>query len=551
VSVVAPVSTSREWSLRAALSRGQAVTAGAFLAVSALAMLIVSPRFTIGGLSLVDDWSGYERSPHALRQLLRLSYDPAAFGDPNRYRPGSVGVWNSLEWHTLGAPASLVGPNVWNTLRILLFVVSAMALLLATVPRTLRPRARLALAAGLPVLVLTTPGFAVDLARFGPVEPLLVGGMTGGALLLVLAIGKWLAWEPWWRVMPLLGAGWVLWVFGVYQKETSVCFLVAAPFLYLFLDRRWRATGVIRRPLWTHRRFSAVAVAALVPVVHMATEVWRVAAAGTTAYHQQVPHGAGGILGRLVVGTAKQWAAMSLAVESPVWAILSLTGVVVAVRVLRRREPLDWLVVGFVATGWSALAFQALSGADIVSRYYLPSATLFGAAVGLAVARSRPSVRRADLVVAGLVVLLGGFGSYWSVTGWAANEREGNVLVHQVAALNPQRCPVYFGRMEMEAAKATAVLAPLEGRGGTTCATGGDAVLVAGRSSTPASYMDDRIFAACQAPGWRTLARTRHYEVLACSRLADGSIRGKPVESVLAHDRLVPSRAGLGSTRRR
>jgi hypothetical protein len=535
VSVVAPVSTSREWSLRAALSRGHAIVAGGFLAVSALALLIVSPRFTIGGLSLVDDWSAYARSPHALRELLRLSYDPASVGDPNRYRPGSVGVWNGLVWHTLGAPGSLVGPNVWNTLRILLFVGSAMALLLAVLPRAIRPRARIGLAAGIPALVLTTPGFAVDLARFGPVEPLLVGGMTGGALLLVLATRRWLAGATWWRVAPLLAAGWAVWVFGVYQKETSVCFLVAAPFLYLFLDRRWRATGLIRRPLWTERRFSAVAVAMLVPVVHMATEVWRVAAAGTTAYHQHVPHGPVGILGRLVLGTARQWAAMSIAVESPVWAVLSVVAVVVAVRALRRREALDWLVAGFVATGWSALAFQALSGADVVSRYYLPSATLFGAAVALALGRSRPRVGRTDLAVVGLVVLLGGFGSYWSVRGWAANEREGNVLVARVAALNPARCPVYLGRMEMEAARATALLVPLEGRGGTACAAGGDAVLVAGRSATPASYMDDRILAACRAPGWRTLSLTRHYELLACHSLAS-------VEAVLARDRLVPSR---------
>ena len=92
MSVAAPASTSREWSLRAALARGEAVTAAAFVAVSGLAMLIVSPRFTIGGLSLVDDWSAYSKSPHALERLLRVSYDPAAVGDPHRYRPASIAV---------------------------------------------------------------------------------------------------------------------------------------------------------------------------------------------------------------------------------------------------------------------------------------------------------------------------------------------------------------------------------------------------------------------------------------------------------------------------
>ncbi|HEX6701922.1 MAG TPA: hypothetical protein VF101_14440 [Gaiellaceae bacterium] len=547
MSVDASVWTSREWSLRAAFSRAHAITAAGFFAVSALAMLIVSPRFTIGGLSLVDDWSGYAKSPHALERLLRLSYDPAAVGDPHRYRPASIAVWNDLVWHTLGAPGSLIGPNVWNTLRILLYVGCAMALLLATIPRPVGLHGRVALAAGLPALVLATPGFGPDFARFGPAEPLLLGGMIGGALLIVLATGRWLAGAAWWRITPLLAAGYALWLFGVYQKETSVSFLVAAPFVYLFLDRRWRATGLIRRPLLAHGRFQAVAVAVLVPVVHMATEVWRVAAAGTTVYGQQVPRGAGGVVGRLVSGTATQWAAMTFALGSPLWAVLSLGCVVLAVRALRRREALDWLLVGFVLTGWSALAFQALSGAEIVSRYYLPSVTLFGAAAGLALARSRPSLGRGDFVAGGIVLLLGAFGSYWSVSVWAANEREGNALVDRIAALDPQSCPVYMGRLETELARATPVLVALEGRSGTRCATGGEAVLVARRGPKPyrsyTSATDDRIFAVCQPPGWTPITRTRHFQLLACRRLTQGTIRGRSVQAVLARDRLVLPRA--------
>src|SRR5205085_112347 len=253
-------------------------------------------------------------------------YDPAAVGDPHRYRPASIAVWNGLVWHTLGAPGSLVGPNLWNTVRILLYVGCATALGFALLPRALPRRGRIALAAGLPALVLATPGFGPDFARFGPAEPLLVGGMIGGALLLVLGLR-------------------------------------------------------------------------------------------------------GGLAGSLVVGTATQWAAMTVALESPVWAVLSLVAVGLTVRALRHREPLDWLVAGFVLTGWAALAFQALSRAEIVSRYYLPSVTLFGAATALALARSRPSFRRGDVAAVSLVLVLGAFGSYWNVRTWAANEREGNALV--------------------------------------------------------------------------------------------------------------------------
>ena len=549
---LAVVPASRDWrvwpgerSLRAALSWAHSITTAGFLAVSALAMLVVSPRFTIGGLSLVDDWSGYAKSPHALERLVRLSYDPAAVGDPHRYRPASIAVWNGLVWHTLGAPGNLVGPNIWNTLRILLYVGSAMALLLASIPLTVRLRSRVVLAAGIPALVLATPAFGPDFARFGPAEPLLLGGMIGGVLLLVLATRRWLAAAPWWRIAPPLTAGYALWLFGVYQKETSVCFLVAAPFLYLFLDRRCRATGLIRRPLLADWRFQAVAVAAFVPVVHMTTEVWRVAAAGTTVYGQDVPGGAGGIVGRLVSGTATQWAGMTVTLGSPLWGVLSLVGLGLTARALRRREALDWLLVGFVLTGWSTLAFQALSGAETLSRYYLPSATLFGAATALALARSGWGLHRADLAVAGILVLLGGVGSYWSVRVWAANEREGNALVDRTAALNPQRCPVYMGRLEMELARATRVLVPLEGRSGTHCASGGDAMLIARRGPKPynsyTSAMDDRIFAACRPPGWTAVALTRHFQLLACRRLADGTVRGEGVRSILTHDRLRPA----------
>src|SRR5205823_14073263 len=164
-------------------------------------------------------------------------------------------------------------------------------------------------------------------------------------------------------------------------------------------------------------------------------------------------------------------------------------------------------------------AFQALSGAEAVSRYYLPSATLFGVAAGLALARSRPSIRRADVVALSVLLLLGGLGSYWNVRGWATNEREGNALVDRIAALNPQRCPVYMGRAEEELARAAPVLVALEGRSGARCLAGAAAILVARSGPKPyrswTSATDDRIFGACRSPGWTALARTRHFQLLA------------------------------------
>ena len=75
---------------------------------------MISPRFAIDGPSLVDDWSAIIRSPDQLRCRLRVSTIP----ETDRFRPGWI-VWNYLQWHTLDAPESLVGPNVWNVGRVL------------------------------------------------------------------------------------------------------------------------------------------------------------------------------------------------------------------------------------------------------------------------------------------------------------------------------------------------------------------------------------------------------------------------------------------------
>lgn len=522
--------------------RGLAAVAAGFTLVSGLAMFVVSPRFGLDHLSAVDDWAGYSKSPEALERLVRLSYDPAAVGDAQRYRPAFTAVWNGLVWHTLGAPGSLVGPNIWNAFRILLFVGAAMALVLAALPRTSRLAVRVTLAAALPTLVLATPAVGRDFARLGPAEPLLLGGMIAGALLLALGTGRWLAGAAGRYVAPPLVAGYALWLLGVYQKETSACFLVAAPFVCLFLDRRWRTAGTIERPLLSYWRFRLVATAVLLPVVHMAAEVWRLAATGTVVYGERVPHGPAGVADRLIRGTATEWRRMTVTLGSPLWAALALLVIVLAARALWRRSTVDWLVVALVATGWSVLAFEGLSGAHTVSRYYLPAITLFGAASAIALASSTRRIQRSALAAGTVLFLLGGSVSYWGVRVWATNEREDAALVERVAELNPRGCPVYLGRADNELAHALPVLIALDRDAGTACFRGADAVLVARRGPKPydsfKQVTDDRIFAACLAPGWSTIARTRHFQLLSCRRLTRREIRGESIETVLARDRL-------------
>ena len=153
-------------------------------AVSLLAVWMISPRFEIDVASVVDDWAAYFYSPDQLADVLRLT-NP----ETERFRPGVI-VWGYLQWHTLGAPESLVGPNAWNVLRVVI-LVAGLTLFTALALPVRRGRLELVLYVGLASIpafvVVLVPKFARDLARFGPQEPLLVGGMALGGSLLFLA----------------------------------------------------------------------------------------------------------------------------------------------------------------------------------------------------------------------------------------------------------------------------------------------------------------------------------------------------------------------------
>lgn len=150
---------------------------------TAVGLAVIAPRFSIGGPSLIDDWNAILSSPGQLRDLSEF-LSP----DGGRFRPGWT-AWNYLQWHTTGAPANLLGPRFWGAGRLALLVVGLAtftALLLAGRRRTLGEPIYAALV-GLPaLLVVTVPAFGVDLARYGPQEPLLIGAMTLGGSLVFL-----------------------------------------------------------------------------------------------------------------------------------------------------------------------------------------------------------------------------------------------------------------------------------------------------------------------------------------------------------------------------
>ena len=253
------------------------VRIGAILIPVAACMWVLSPRFSIGGPSLVDDWAALAYAPGEISDLGRLL---SAGG--GRFRPGWV-VWNEIQWHGLGAPEHMVGPNAWGIVRMLVFIAGVALLVLLTLPMARArssdpPRFPLVLAVIAPLLVVTTPRIAVDFARFGPQEPLLVGCMALGAVLLVAGL-RVLADVGSFRRVMLGGAcvvlGYPLWVLGVYHKEVAVCVLVLA--LFVLLAKRSDAQASYRRRSRSARyALAALLAAVILPVVHVAAEVFSI-----------------------------------------------------------------------------------------------------------------------------------------------------------------------------------------------------------------------------------------------------------------------------------
>ena len=84
------------------------------LAVFGVGVWVISPRFSITGPSLIDDWYAIRAAPHALHQFLTLSYHVQTRFDPAWF------LWNWIQWSLPGAPANLVGPNTLGMARPLL-----------------------------------------------------------------------------------------------------------------------------------------------------------------------------------------------------------------------------------------------------------------------------------------------------------------------------------------------------------------------------------------------------------------------------------------------
>jgi hypothetical protein len=421
------------------------------LLVFAVGCWVISPRFSISGPSLIDDWYAIKAAPTDLHKLLTLTYHV-----DQRFNPGWI-FWNWVQWRVPGAPRHMLGPNLLGVARLalLVFGMTACSFLIVSSDRDY-PFQRALLCAVPALIVVTVPGFAVDLARFGPQEPALTGGMLLGGALLYSAARRLPGPAGELRLWPLsiAVAAFALWTYGVLQKETSVCAL----FLLVLLIPYGRETlaGLRRREPVTVAA-AALAGAALLPLVLVLYEVIEIVRRGSLIYGGHVKTG-GGAVSTFIHGVAHMHEEMHSRIGFALFAVV-VAGV--AASLWRRR--FDWTLFAILIVGLASFEMSFQTGI-FTSRYYLPTIALL--AVGSArVVRALPVVPRyaSTFVVFGLI-LVSANGAYLNVRSWADGDQLGDDLVTATAAATHNGCHLTISGVDLERSEAIPFLLRLKPR---------------------------------------------------------------------------------------
>ena len=347
------------------------------------------------------------------------------------------------------------------------------------------------LVVGVPLAVLTAPTLAIDFARFGPQEPLLVGGMSLGAALLVWCLDRLLEPErPRIALASITVVALAFWALGVTQKETSCCVLLLLPFL-------WPTIRAQRgRWLQLHRRrrllLGAIGAAILLPFLPMVVQTIRLSLAEERVYSDAAS-------GRsLLQRVDAQLADASEFLHTPLFPLLGIAAIVVLAFSLFRRKP-DWLAVGFLVTAAAFVTFAAESGV-VATRYYLPPLFL----LGLVLARGAVSLGPRVATVAGVVLIATGAAQWHAARGWVEwwveVEQGREALVRESAARAAAGCRVDVTGTNVELVEALPVLMPLADEPPRDCGPGRRVVVVIdnhpGQTAT-----DDPLLEACAPVG--------------------------------------------------
>lgn len=522
-------------------SRPRASTASifaGFLLAFGYAMWLLSPRFGIPSPSAIDDWNGSTHGARSVGDLLLPFVDSPV----QRFRPG-FDLFDYVEWHTLGAPLDMTGPNLWNAVRIALLVaaIGAVPALVARASRSdLSPFALAALAAIPPAVVVTGTTIPVDLARLAPQEPMLVGATVCGAALVLLGLDRHVSGESLRRALTPTAFGWPLFVLGATFKEASMCFLAVAPFLYLFLARRWRERGLTDSLLSPLRSpaFFAWAAALVVPLLWVAFRSATVGDEGANLYQAGAPTGADEWGDRLRYAWNLQWAGMTGTVGSALWRGLAVALPLMAVAVALDRRRVPWLALGLGLAAAGMLVVQGLP-AIVTSRYFLPTMALVAMATTLLLAQGRAWPRWAALA-AGVVIVVGGAGTArQSVQAWAAGEKATSVFVAEMAEIVERGCPLHASGLDVERGEALPRLTALQvGRIGRRCPLRTGTLVATLAGADPSSVGNTGLWAVCDGT-WSARATSGIWMLVSCAELRE-RVGADRVPDILRGARLIP-----------
>jgi hypothetical protein len=416
-----------------------------------IAAWLASERSRIPTPSPIDDWFGVTYSPAAAHALFHGDYSEALdFG--GRFRPAYTGVWNYVQWHLLGEP-SVVTAAALGTLRTALFLTGIWLLTAWLVGRDAPvTRALLWLA---PAAVILTPGIADDLARFGPADPMMVGGLIVGLALIAKGVRtsfKRTARTSWQRAsaVALIAIGYAVYVLGVYSKEASVCLLVFVPFFVKWLGPA-RAAFVAQSRTW---RVAQVALLILViaPLLHLSAHLVEALVAGDRPY----PTAERSLPAKVLSATVSPLLGQPSELGTWLWFFAAPSAVAIAIVAAVRRQRDAWLLGGVLLTGYLMTAV-ALARGEVGSWYYIPWLVAVAAVVFHGLARAR---LRSQLAVVLLVVGLAATSTPQALADWVQAERSASRAIGVARGVVSAGCPLYLAHFDIERRVAVPLLFP-------------------------------------------------------------------------------------------
>lgn len=417
------------------------------LATCALGTWIVWPRFSFTAPSLVDDWYAVTYSKASLHALLEGRYLSSGLDFDGRYRPAYSAVWNSIQWHLVGGPSPLTAA-FWDVVRVGLFLLAVWVLTtwLAGDPFSRRPMFLLA-----PLAVALTPAIAVDLARFGPGEPIMVTGLILGLALIahgfrLFGLARWGRRGDRALAVATMTAGYLVYLLGVYAKESSLCLLAFLPFFLMWLG------PVRRRQLLSTTRPLVLTLGFLltVPLVHVATRLALAVVGGANPY----PNRDYSFASKLFSAGLSPLLGQPPTLGTWIWLGLAPGSILIALTAAERRSRDAWLLFGILATGFLMSAL-ALARGPTPGWYYIPWLVAVAAVMSRALVRARTVVALSILVaLVGLAV----FKTQPALSRWANGERSGATAIGMSRSVVSAQCPLYLSNFDIEQRVAVSVL---------------------------------------------------------------------------------------------